>query len=115
MLIVRRYLYLYAFIFLGTFTQGTFLFGQHQEVTETPQMWKGSHPPKKDTNSLQDAFRKGKFNGHLRYYYMNTQNNGELSDYFAHAGGGGIRYETLPIRGFQFAVSGFFIFNLSDQ
>ena len=115
MLIVRRYLYLYAFIFLGTFTQGTFLFGQHQEVTETPQMWKGSHLPKKDTNSLQDAFRKGKFNGHLRYFYMNTQNNGELSDYFAHAGGGGIRYETLPIRGFQFAVSGFFIFNLSSS
>jgi len=107
---------LFGFIlFLGILFPFSTLFAQHQEITEIPQMWKGSHPPKKDTNSLQDAFRKGKFNGHLRYFYMNTQNNENLSDYYANAGGGGIRYETLPIKGFQFAVSGFFIFNLGSS
>ncbi len=104
-----------VFLFVGIIFPAQFLIAQHQEVTETPKMWKGSHPPKNDTNSLQEAFRKGKFNGHLRYFYMNTQNSGELTDYFAHAGGGGIRYETLPIYRFQFAVSGFFIFNLGSS
>ena len=46
---------------------------------------------------------------------MFTDNQVELSDYYALAGGGGIRYETAPYHGLQFAVSGFYIFNLASS
>ena len=85
---------------------------QHQEVPEKPAMWKGKAKIYYDTGALAKAFQEGTLQGHFRYFYMNTNNSQPLTDFFANGAGGGIRYETAPTHGFQFAVSGFFIFNV---
>ena len=68
-----------------------------------------------DTNSLLDAFKRGKIEGHFRYFFMATHNEGSLSDYYANAVGGGIKYETGLYRGFQLGISGFFIYNIGSS
>ncbi len=99
----------FLLIFLGSLTNAI---AQHQEVPEKPHMWKGKSKSFYDTGAISKAFQYGTLQGHFRYFFMNTQNKGSLSDYYANAGGGGIRYETAPYHGFQFALSGFYIFNL---
>ena len=88
---------------------------QHQEVNEKPGAWKGNESESIDSNSVLHAFKTGVFEGHLRYFFSATDNNGNLSDYYANAAGGGIRYETGKFHGFQFGVSGFFIFNIGSS
>lgn len=88
---------------------------QHQELSEKPDMYKGKKSQSVDTTSLLYAFKSGHFNGHFRYFFMNTQNQNELTDYYAHAAGGGIRYETARFHGFQFAVSGSYVFNIASS
>lgn len=88
---------------------------QHQEVSEKPEMYKGKQVQTEDTTSLLSAFKKGHFNGHFRYYFMSTQNQKGLTDYYANAAGGGLRYETAKFHGFQFAVSGFYTFNIGSS
>ena len=68
-----------------------------------------------DSGSLVSAFRKGKFRGNLRYFFMASDNKPGLTDYYANAIGGGIKYETAPYKGFQLAVGGFFIFNIGSS
>ena len=91
------------------------LSAQHQEVPEKPAMWKGKAKIYYDTGAIAKAFQDGTLQGHFRYFHMNTNNSKPLTDYFANGAGGGIRYETAPTHGFQFAVSGFFIFNLHSS
>ena len=88
---------------------------QHQEVPEKPHMWKGNAKSFYDTGAIAKAFQYGTLQGHFRYFFMNTINEGPLTNYYANSGGGGIRYETAPYRGLQFAVSGFYIFNLHSS
>ncbi|MEY3240247.1 MAG: hypothetical protein RIR11_1685 [Bacteroidota bacterium] len=88
---------------------------QHQEVHEKPGIWKGKQNQTEDTTSLLSAFKKGQFHGHFRYYFMATDNDRNLSDYYANAAGGGVRFETAAFHGFQFGVSGFYIFNLGSS
>jgi|JI9StandDraft_1071089.scaffolds.fasta_scaffold06738_4 hypothetical protein len=88
---------------------------QHQEVSEKPAAWKGNESEALDSNSVLYSFKNGKFEGHLRYFFSATDNNGKLSDYYANAAGGGIRYETAKFHGFQFGVSGFFVFNVGSS
>lgn len=88
---------------------------QHQEVGEKPASWKGNESEFVDSNSVLYAFKNGRMDGHLRYFFCATDNNGKLSDYFANAAGGGIRFETSKFHGFQFAVSGFFVFNIGSS
>jgi hypothetical protein len=87
---------------------------QHQEINEKPEMYKGKKHETEDTISLLSAFKRGHFNGHFRYYFMSTQNQKGLTDYYAHAVGGGLRFETAIFHGFQFAVSGFYSFNIGS-
>jgi hypothetical protein len=68
-----------------------------------------------DTTSLLYAFKNGKFNGHVRYFFMSTQNENGLTDYYANALGGGIRFETARFHNFQFVISGFSIFNVGSS
>ncbi len=75
----------------------------------------GSPGGKTDTTSLRHALRKGRFDAHFRLYYMTTQNEAELSDYYALAFGGGIRYETGAYKGFRLGVGGFFTWNLASS
>ncbi len=70
----------------------------------------------KDSLSLAYALKKGsKVSLHLRLYYMTTNNEKELSDYYAYAFGGGLKYQTGVYRGFQFTVGGFFLWNLASS
>jgi len=91
------------------------LFAQHQEITARPDMWKGKQENMLDTNSLLYAFKSGTVNGHFRYFFMATDNRKTLTDYHGNAVGGGIRFETAKFKGFQFAVSGFYIFNIGSS
>lgn len=70
---------------------------------------------KKDTTSILNAFRKGKIEGHFRSFYMSTNNDEPLTDYYALAFGGGLKYQTGSFKGFQFGIGGSFAFNLSSS
>lgn len=68
-----------------------------------------------DTTSLRYAFNHGKLSGHFRYFFMATDNTAGLSDYHAHAVGGGIKYETAPFKHIRLGISGFFVFNIGSS
>lgn len=70
---------------------------------------------KRDSTTLYSAFRQGKFNGFLRYYFSHTQNQAPLTDYFANAGGLGLRYETKSFHGFRLAAAAHTVFNLGSS
>lgn len=68
-----------------------------------------------DSNSLRAALTKGKTEAHFRYFFMATDNKKDLTDYYANAAGGGLKYETGKFHGFQAGVGGFFIFNIGSS
>lgn len=68
-----------------------------------------------DSNSLLGVFKNGKVEGHFRQFFMATDNKKGLTDYYAHATGGGLSYRTAPYHGFQLGVGGFFIFNTGSS
>ncbi len=88
---------------------------QHQELSEKAQMYKGAKSTSLDTSSLLYAFKSGKVHGHFRYFFMSSQNASGLTDYYANAVGGGLRYETGKFHSFQMAVSGFYVFNIGSS
>jgi hypothetical protein len=88
---------------------------QHQDVFERPKMWKGRDKDTLDSGTLLKAFKNGQMDGHFRYYFMATDNADGLTDYYANAVGGGLRYETGLFHGFKFRVSGFYIFNVGSS
>lgn len=103
-------------LFLGIVLQTALLVkGQHQEVPGRPELWQARKTETADTTSLLYAFKKGQTHGHFRYFFMATDNKTGLSDYHAHAVGGGIKFETAKFKGFRFGVSGFFVFNLGSS
>lgn len=104
---------IYTAIAIMLWTANTF--AQHQEITAKPDMWKGKQENSIDTSSLLYAFKSGTVNGHFRYFFMATDNAKGLTDFHANAAGGGIRFETAKFKGFQFAVSGFYIFNIGSS
>ena len=91
------------------------LFAQHQELGEKPSIWQEKSKQKSDSTSLLHAFRNGTMHGHLRYFFMATDNTKTLSDYYANAVGGGIKFETAKVKGFQLGMSGFFTFNIGSS
>lgn len=69
-----------------------------------------------DTTSLAYALKRGSDVEFLmRWYSMTTYNQGRLTDYYAHAFGGGLKYTTGSYKGFRFAVGGFFAWNLGSS
>lgn len=94
-------------IFLISFSKA-----QHQEVSEKPEIYKNNQLPLADINSFLSAFKRGNFNGRFRYFFMSTQNEKGLTDYYVNAVGGSLKYETAIFHGFQFGVSGFYSFNI---
>jgi len=89
--------------------------GQHQELNEKPGLWKNGEKEQEDTLSLLQVFRKGKMHGQFRYFFMATDNASGLTDYYANAAGGGIKYETAPFKKFQLGISGYFAFNIGSS
>jgi outer membrane porin, OprD family len=62
---------------------------------------------------LTNFIRRGYFFGHVRSYWMGTNNRGALQDYHALALGAGIGYRTVRIAGHvELGMSGFFMFNV---
>lgn len=94
-----------------TLQSGLLASAQHQDI----ELWKGKQQQAEDTTTLLHAFRKGQMHGHFRYFFMATDNMAGLSDYYANALGGGIKFESAPYKGFQLGVSGFFIFNIGSS
>lgn len=71
---------------------------------------------KNDSISLnENLLTKGKFHAHVRSYFMSTDNEKSLTDYYALAIGGGIGYESPTFHHFQFGLTGFFIFNVASS
>jgi hypothetical protein len=70
---------------------------------------------KPDTTSLLHAFKSGKTSGHFRTFFMTTNNDGPLTDYYALVFGGGIKYQTKNFKGFQSGVGGFFTRNITSS
>lgn len=75
----------------------------------------GDTSQQEQVTTLLQAFKKGRTNGHFRYFFMGTENKGKLTDYYANAIGGGLKYETAPLHNFQVGISGFYIFNIGSS
>jgi hypothetical protein len=104
-----------ALIVLATLQTGLLANAQQMGLPAQPDLWEVKQKQVDDTASLLHAFKSGQMHGHFRYFFMATDNKAGLSDYYANAVGGGIKFETAPFRGFQFGVSGFFIFNIGSS
>jgi hypothetical protein len=111
MMNMKRWLILWLFFSVAYVS----LKAQHQDLQEKPKIWNGDRPAGKDSLSILSAFRNGKVNGHFRYFYSATDNTDDLTDYYAHAAGGGLRFETAEFHRLRFAVSGFYVFNLASS
>lgn len=109
---VNPILFYFAILLFCTSVQ---TWAQHHELSDQPVMWKGKPQVVVDSTSLLYAFKTGTTAGHFRYFFSQTTNKGALSDYFANAVGGGLRFETNSFHHFQFAVSGFYFFNIGSS
>lgn len=65
--------------------------------------------------NLQEAFRQGRFDGSFRTYFMRTDNAPDLSDYYALAAGGSLRFRSSPYYGVSFGIGGLFNYNLASS
>ncbi len=93
--------------------QSMSIFAQQQELkmaTVMPNENNGTN-----ATTLLDAFKNGKVNGHFRYFFLGTDNQHKLTDYYANALGGRIKFETAKFYGFQIAVGGYYTFNLGSS
>lgn len=88
---------------------------QHQEISEKAKMWKEKSDEKIDSTSILSVFKNGNFSGHFRYFFMATDNESGLSDYYANALGGGVKFETAKFHNLQFGVSGYYIHNVGSS
>lgn len=102
-------------LLLPMITWAGILFSQHQELQEEPVIYNGNNVRISDSSSFLSAFKSGTFQGHFRYFWMNTINEGALKDYYANAIGGGLKYESAIYKNFQFGVSGFYVFNIGSS
>jgi hypothetical protein len=83
-------------------------------VAGFPMLSKAQTDSSRTRNALW-AFRQGKAQLQMRYFFMETRNEGALPDAYSHALGGGIHYETGSFYGFQAGVGVFSVFNLASS
>ncbi|MGC1240218.1 MAG: OprD family outer membrane porin [Chryseosolibacter sp.] len=97
-------------ISIGAFTAH----GQHHEgeAEAIPPLY---HEPVPHDSLKRVLHDMGKFEGHIRTFFMNTINQGDNPDYYALAAGGGLAYYSPLIKNFQVGISGFIIYNLSSS
>lgn len=62
-------------------------------------------------DNIKKWFTDGHFHGHVRNYFMLTQNHGKLKDYYTNASGGALSYQTAYLKGFALGVKGIFSYN----
>lgn len=104
-----------VFIFLLSLVTVQKVKGQHQDLQEKPKIWQSDTKYIPDSLTILGAFKNGTVHGHFRYYFSTTNNKEGLTDYYANAVGGGIRYETGKFHGFNIGVSGFYVFNIASS
>ena len=102
-------------IFLALIFIPELLFAQHQDISERPEMYRTGESKEAESKTILGAFKAGKVNGHFRYFNMYTHNQKNLTDYYANAAGGGLRFETAKFHNIHFAISGFYIFNIGSS
>lgn len=81
-------------------------------ILSQPTMAQENHI--KDTvenKSLVSYLKEGEISGHIRNYFLMTENHNG-NDYYANATGGVLSYETKSYKGFQLGVSGIFTYKL---
>ena len=88
---------------------------QHQEISDKPALWKEKSSENIDSTSILNIFKNGNYNGNFRYFFMGTNNEYGLSDYYANAIGGGVKFETATFHSFQFGVSGYCIHDIGSS
>ena len=91
---MRKYLLLFFSIF-------SVLFSQQVSAGNTS-----------DSTGLRSAFLRGKTEGSLRSFYMQTINHQQLRDYYALGTAIALRYETSSFKGFQLTIGGSYSYNL---
>lgn len=72
-------------------------------------------PARQQPLTFREAFEKGKVNGYFRSYFMATDNTRQLTDYYAWAVGGGIRYQSAVWRGFSIGSGGTYAYRLMSS
>ena len=61
-------------------------------------------------HNLKELFGLGTITGHLRNYFMSTMNEGALTDYYANATGGAMRFRSHEFYNFEFGAAGIFTY-----
>jgi len=61
-------------------------------------------------SKLKDIFREAHLHGHVRNYFMNTINRGDLKDFYTNATGGAIGITSGNYKGFEVGVKGIFTY-----
>ena len=89
------------------------IFAQQQELKMATVMPNENNET--NSTSLLNAFKSGKVSGHFRYFFMGTDNQHNLTDYYANATGGRLKFETAKFYGFQIAVGGYYTFDLGSS
>lgn len=93
-----------------------FAHAQQHELSEPPKASnQTNHNENKETDTVLQAFTQGKVSGHFRYFFMTTDNKLPLTDYFAHAAGVGLKFETAPFHHLQAGIGATTVFNLNSS
>ncbi|MEO8413197.1 MAG: OprD family outer membrane porin [Ginsengibacter sp.] len=88
---------------------------QPGEQPDKNRVYDAKQTPASDTTSLLHALKSGRLTGHARSFFMSTQNEDGLTDYYADALGVTLRYETNKFHHVQFAIGGFSAFNIASS
>ncbi|MFC4872512.1 hypothetical protein [Negadavirga shengliensis] len=64
---------------------------------------------------LASLIKSGEFEFHMRSFYMQTINKGDLMDYASWAQGAGLGYYSPSFKGFHVGFSGFFVFQVFEN
>lgn len=91
------------------------LYAQVQLPAENYRQRDSDRGHTRDSASLSSAFGRGQLKGLIRYFSMATNNKKGLTDYYAHALGGGLSYETASYHGFQLAAGIYSVVNLGSS
>ncbi len=70
--------------------------------------------PSDTASSPLEAFKRGTTHLQFRSFFMATDNEGALSDYYAWAGGGSIHYHTASLFGWRLGIGGMFNYNIAS-
>lgn len=107
--------FIYGTILLFFLLKSANLIAQNSSISEGAEMHKDDQTLKSDSNTILSAFKNGRLQGQFRYFNMYTDNEKGLSDYYANALSGGLRFETAQFHKFQFAIIGFSTFNIGSS